>query len=67
MNFTEHTGKRLLAEAGIAVPEGALATTPAEAGAIAARIGPVVVKALVPAGKRGEAGGVRPADDAPAA
>ena len=67
MNFTEHTGKRLLAEAGIAVPEGALATTPTEAGAIAARIGPVVVKAQVPAGKRGKAGGVKPADDAPAA
>ena len=67
MNFTEHTGKRLLAEAGIAVPEGALATTPAEAGAIAARLGPVVVKAQVPAGKRGKAGGVKPADDASAA
>ncbi len=67
MNFTEHTGKRLLAEAGIAVPEGALATTPAEAGAIAARIGPVVVKAQVAAGKRGKAGGIKPADDASAA
>ncbi len=67
MNFTEHSGKRLLAEVGIAVPEGALATTPAEAGAIAARIGPVVVKAQVPAGKRGKAGGVKPADDASAA
>ncbi len=59
MNFTENTGKRLLAEAGIAVPEGALATTPAEAGAIAARIGPVVVKAQVPTGKRGKAGGIK--------
>ena len=67
MNFTEHCGKRLLAEAGIAVPEGALATTPAVAGAIAARLGPVVVKAQVPAGKRGKAGGVKPADDASAA
>jgi succinyl-CoA synthetase beta subunit len=67
VNFTEHSGKRLLAEAGIAVPEGALATTPAEAGAIAARLGPVVVKAQVPAGKRGKAGGVKPADDATAA
>ncbi len=67
MNFTEHTGKRLLADAGIAVPEGALATTPTEAGAIAERLGPVVVKAQVPAGKRGKAGGVKPADDAAAA
>jgi succinyl-CoA synthetase beta subunit len=63
MNFEEHAGKRLLAEAGIAVPPAELATTPAEAEAAARRIGACVVKAQIPAGKRGKAGGILPADD----
>ncbi len=67
MNFTEHAGKRLLAAAGIAVPRGAVADSPAQARRIAADIGAVVVKAQVPAGKRGKAGGVRTARDAAAA
>jgi succinyl-CoA synthetase beta subunit len=62
MNFEEHAAKPLLAEAGIAIPEGAVARDAAAAAAIAARLGPVVVKAQVPAGKRGKAGGIRPAD-----
>jgi succinyl-CoA synthetase beta subunit len=61
MNFEEHAGKRLLAEAGIAVPPAELATTPAEAEAAARRIGACVVKAQIPAGKRGKAGGILPA------
>ncbi len=64
MNFEEHAAKPLLSEAGIAVPDGGLAESPAEAGRIAARLGAVVVKAQVPTGKRGKAGGIRPADDA---
>ena len=64
MNFTEHAGKRLLAAAGIAVPRGAVADSPAAAGRIAADIGAVVVKAQVPAGQRGKAGGVKVARDA---
>ena len=67
MNFAEHAGKALLAAAGIAVPEGALADSPAQARAIAAGIGPAVVKAQVPAGKRGKSGGVRMAPNAAAA
>ena len=67
MNFAEHVGKRLLAEAGIAVPAGVVAASAGEAGRIAARLGPVAVKAQVAAGKRGKAGGVRLADDAAAA
>ena len=63
MNFEEHAAKPLLAAAGIAVPEGAVAATPEEAGRVAERLGPVVVKAQVPAGKRGKAGGIKPADD----
>ena len=64
MDFEEHAAKPLLAAAGIAVPRGATATTPDEAAAAAEALGPVVVKAQAPAGKRGKAGGVRPADDA---
>jgi succinyl-CoA synthetase beta subunit len=59
MNFEEHAAKPLLARHGITVPEGALATTPDEAAAVAARIGAVVVKAQVPTGKRGKAGGIQ--------
>ena len=59
MNFEEHAAKPLLAQRGIAVPGGGLANTPEEAAGIAARLGPVVVKAQVPAGKRGKAGGIR--------
>ena len=59
MNFEEHAAKPLLARHGIAVPKGALAKTPDEAAAAAAGIGPVVVKAQVPTGKRGKAGGIK--------
>ena len=62
MNFEEQAAKPLLASAGIAVPAGALAASPAEAADYAGRLGPVVVKAQVPAGKRGKAGGIKPAD-----
>ena len=68
MNFEEHAAKPLLEAAGIAVPRGRLALSADDARAIAAGLGaPVVVKAQVPAGKRGKAGGVRPADDPAAA
>ena len=59
MNFEEHAAKPLLARHGIAVPEGTLAATPDDAASAAARLGPVVVKAQVPTGKRGKAGGIR--------
>ncbi|MGQ0749149.1 MAG: ADP-forming succinate--CoA ligase subunit beta [Betaproteobacteria bacterium] len=59
MNFEEHAAKPLLARHGIAVPRGMLVATPDEAAAAAARIGPVVVKAQVPTGKRGKAGGIK--------
>src|SRR5690606_12917539 len=42
----EYRGKQVLAELGIAVPRGGMATTPAEAAKMAAQIGyPVVIKA----------------------
>ena len=59
MNFEEHAAKPLLAAAGIAVPESMLAVTPADAAAAAEIIGPCVVKAQVPTGKRGKAGGIK--------
>jgi succinyl-CoA synthetase beta subunit len=59
MNFEEHAAKPLLARHGIAVPKGALAATPEEAAQRAKAIGAVVVKAQVPAGKRGKAGGIK--------
>lgn len=59
MNFEEHAAKPLLARHGIAVPRGALATTPDDAARVAAGIGAAVVKAQVPAGKRGKSGGIQ--------
>ena len=67
MNVEEHAAKPLVAVHGIAIPDGAVADTPEAAAEIAARLGPVVVKAQVAAGKRGKAGGVKPADDPAAA
>ncbi len=61
MNFEEHAAKPLLLGAGIAVPPGELVASAEAAGDVARRLGPVVVKAQVPAGKRGKAGGIRPA------
>lgn len=63
MNFEEHAAKGLLAAAGITVPRSLLATEPEQAAAAQRAIGPAVVKAQVPAGKRGKAGGVRTVDD----
>lgn len=59
MNFEEHVAKSLLRRFAINVPEGALALTPDEAARAAARIGPCAVKAQVPTGKRGKAGGIK--------
>jgi succinyl-CoA synthetase beta subunit len=52
----------VLRPAGIPLGPGRMCRTPAEAEAAAAAIGQVVVKAQVPAGKRGKSGGVRRAD-----
>ena len=64
MNFEEHAAKPLLKAAGIAVPDGRLAVTPDEAAEAQQAIGPVVVKAQAPTGKRGKAGGIKTADSA---
>ncbi len=62
MNFEEHAAKPLLKAAGIAVPDGRLARTADEAAKAFDAIGPCVVKAQVPTGKRGKAGGIKTAD-----
>lgn len=67
MNLEEHAAKTLvLVPAGIPVPEGRLCSTAKEAGRAVGEIGPAVVKAQVPTGKRGKAGGIKMADDAAA-
>jgi succinyl-CoA synthetase beta subunit len=63
MNFEEHAGKSLvLAPAGITVPRGQLCRTANEAAQAVRAIGPAVIKAQVAAGKRGKAGGIKPAN-----
>ncbi|MEV5495797.1 ADP-forming succinate--CoA ligase subunit beta [Nonomuraea fuscirosea] len=62
MDLYEYQAKELFGRHGIPVPAGAIATTPARAGEIAAELdAPVVIKAQVKTGGRGKAGGIRPA------
>ena len=59
----ENVGKDLLKENGVPTPEFMVAATAEEARCAAQKIGcPVVIKALVTAGKRGKAGAVKFAD-----
>ncbi|HUW45628.1 MAG TPA: ADP-forming succinate--CoA ligase subunit beta [Dehalococcoidia bacterium] len=60
MKIHEYQAKALLAQYGIPVPRGKVASTPAEAREIATEIGgTVVIKAQVYAGGRGKAGGIK--------
>jgi succinyl-CoA synthetase beta subunit len=60
MNFEEHAAKSLvLAPAAIPVLRAILCLSTKEAAMAAAQIGPCVVKAQVPVGKRGKAGGIK--------
>ena len=61
MNIHEYQAKELLREFGVAVPAGAVASTPAEAEDAARGLdkGIVVVKAQVHAGGRGKGGGIK--------
>ena len=64
----ENVGKDLLKENGVPTPEFMVAGTSEEARRAAEKIGcPVVIKALVTAGKRGKAGAVRFAQSSDAA
>src|SRR5215208_1825761 len=63
MQLLGHVGKAVAAGAGIPIPRGEVASTSAEAEAIAAELGGrVAVKAQVPVGGRGRAGGILLAD-----
>lgn len=62
MNLEEYPAKSLVLDAaGIPTPRGIICSSPEEAAQAAAKIGPCVVKAQVPVGKRGKAGGIRAA------
>ncbi len=59
MNFEEYAAKPHLRAHGIKTPEGALTNSASAARMIAEQIGPCVIKAQVPTGKRGKAGGIK--------
>jgi succinyl-CoA synthetase beta subunit len=67
LKLLEYQAKEVLASLGIAIPAGVVARTPEEAAAAFGKLGPLAVKAQVPVGGRGKAGGiklVRSAEDA---
>jgi succinyl-CoA synthetase beta subunit len=65
MKLHEYQSKELLSRFGVPVPDGEVTSDPAEARAIAERLGgKVVVKAQVLMGGRGKAGGVKLFDNA---
>lgn len=65
MKLHEYQSKRIFAKYGVPIPNGEVATTPAEAKAIAEKLGgKVVVKSQVLVGGRGKAGGVKLAKNA---
>ena len=60
MKLQEYQAKRIFGQYGVPVPSGDVATTPAEARALAERIGgTVVIKSQVLVGGRGKAGGIK--------
>lgn len=59
MKLLEYQAKEILSSLGIAIPAGAVARSPEEAAAACERLGPVAVKAQVPVGGRGKAGGIK--------
>jgi succinyl-CoA synthetase beta subunit len=60
MKIHEYQAKRILADCGVPVPAGEVASTPGQAREIAAKLGGrVVVKAQIHAGGRGKGGGVK--------
>jgi len=68
MKIHEYQAKEIFAQAGIPVPLGEVAFTPAEAVRVAEQIGrPVMIKAQVHVGGRGKAGGIQYAENLEAA
>jgi succinyl-CoA synthetase beta subunit len=63
VKLLEHQGKSLLSKGGLVTPDGAVARDASEAAAIAGALdGRVVIKAQIPAGKRGKSGAIQFAD-----
>jgi succinyl-CoA synthetase beta subunit len=59
VKLLEYQAKEILASLGIAIPPGRVARTPEEAANACSDLGPVAVKAQVPVGGRGKAGGIK--------
>ena len=59
MKLLEYQAKEVLSSLGIPIPPGTVARTPDEAEAACKELGPVAVKAQVPVGGRGKAGGIK--------
>jgi succinyl-CoA synthetase beta subunit len=59
LKFLEYQAKEVLASLGIPIPPGKVARTPEQAAQACAELGPVAVKAQVPVGGRGKAGGIK--------
>jgi len=59
VKLLEYQAKEVLASLGIPIPPGRVARTPDEAAKACAELGPVAVKAQVPVGGRGKAGGIK--------
>jgi succinyl-CoA synthetase beta subunit len=59
MKLLEYQAKEILAGLGVPIPPGRVARTPEEAAQACAELGPVAVKAQVPVGGRGKAGGIK--------
>ncbi len=63
MKLLEYQGKSLLSQGGLVTPDGAVARDASEAATIAGALGGrVVIKAQIPAGKRGKSGAIQFAD-----
>src|SRR5215469_1561800 len=67
MKLLEYQAKEVLASLGIPIPLGRVARSPEEAALACAELGPVAVKAQVPVGGRGKAGGIKLAQTPPEA
>jgi len=59
VKLLEFQAKEVLASLGISIPPGRVAHTPDEAAEACSALGPVAVKAQVPVGGRGKAGGIK--------
>jgi succinyl-CoA synthetase beta subunit len=59
LKLLEYQAKEVLASLGIPIPPGKVARTPDEAAVACRELGPIAVKAQVPVGGRGKAGGIK--------